>query len=242
MRDVNEDMGKTDRIPVASGEHVAVVHHEAATDRWIVFCHGFVSDKSGSYEGRCQRAVEEGYNAVRFDFRGCGDSDGQFVEQTLSSRLADLQTVIEQFAPPSLVLFGSSFGGKVAFHHATGSARVEAIVGRAPVTYNRSFDEWRAVVENGGSKEVAPGFRIDRRFFDDLDEYGFEAVTSTLDVPVAIFHGGADPAVPIEHSFDVADELGVDAFVQKYAGEKHRFSQGVEERMRRQMFDWLSTI
>ena len=75
------------------GQSVVGVTHPTSGDHWLVFCHGFLSDKSGSYEGRCRRAVESGYNAVRFDFRGCGDSDGSFVDQTLSDKLADLQAV-----------------------------------------------------------------------------------------------------------------------------------------------------
>lgn len=135
------------RVTVADGETVAAVHHEAPGDDWIVFCHGFLSDKTGSYERRCRRAVEHGYNAVRFDFRGCGASDGRFVDQTLSDKLADLRAVLEHVAPPSVVLFGSSFGGKVAFHAAVDDERVEAVATRAPVTYNRAFDEYRAIVE-----------------------------------------------------------------------------------------------
>ncbi len=68
-------------VPVAGGESIAAVHHEAPSDRWFVCCHGFLSDKSGSHERRCRRAVQEGYNGVRFDFRGCGESDGAFVDQ-----------------------------------------------------------------------------------------------------------------------------------------------------------------
>ncbi|ADB63774.1 alpha/beta hydrolase fold protein (plasmid) [Haloterrigena turkmenica DSM 5511] len=147
------------RVTVADGETVAAVHHEAPGDDWIVFCHGFLSDKTGSYERRCRRAVEHGYNAVRFDFRGCGASDGRFVDQTLSDKLADLHAVLEYVAPPSIVLFGSSFGGKVAFHAAVDDERVEAVATRAPVTYNRAFDEYRAIVE----REDEPSGTSNRR-------------------------------------------------------------------------------
>ncbi|NUB93993.1 alpha/beta hydrolase [Haloterrigena sp. SYSU A121-1] len=145
------------RIAVADGETIAAVHHEAPGDDWIVFCHGFLSDKSGSYERRCRRAVEHGYDAVRFDFRGCGDSDGRFVEQTLSDKLADLRAVLDYFAPPSVVLFGSSFGGKVALHAAVDDERVAAVATRAPVTYDRAFDEYRAIVERESSSRQAAG-------------------------------------------------------------------------------------
>ncbi|ELY81798.1 hydrolase-like protein [Natrinema pellirubrum DSM 15624] len=149
-------MPESHRIPIetaaatGSAPEVAAVHHETDSDDWIVFCHGLRSDKSGSYEGRCRRAVREGYNAVRFDCRGCGESDGTFVDATLEARLADLRAVTEYFDPDSYVLFGSSFGGKMAFHAAATDDRVRAVATRAPVTTTDTFDEYRSTIDRDG--------------------------------------------------------------------------------------------
>lgn len=228
-------------VPVAGGEHVAAVHHAADAGEWVVFCHGFLSDKSGSYAGRCREAVEHGYDAVRFDFRGCGESDGAFADSTLSARIADLEAVLDYFDPASCVLFGSSFGGKVAFHAAAGDDRVEAVVTRAPVTYG-AFDDLRAQVEAEGEVRFDDGRTVDARFVDDLDGYDFADVEARLDCPVAIFHGSDDESVSIEDSFRAADHLETDVLLQKYVGEGHRFSREAEARMRRQVFDWLETV
>ena len=224
---------------VADGESVVGVHHAASGERWLVFCHGFRSDKSGSYEGRCRRAVEAGYDAVRFDFRGCGESDGAFVEQTLSDKLADLKAVVEYVDPGSYAVFGSSFGGKVAFHAAARDERVEAVAARAPVTYNRAFDDYRAVVERDSEIRFDDGTRVDERLFADLEGYPFADAAAGIDVPVAIFHGAADGSVPVGDSFDAARALDTDVLVEKFAGEGHRFSERAEERLRRRLFDWL---
>jgi pimeloyl-ACP methyl ester carboxylesterase len=228
------------RVRVTDDEHVVAVHHPAPTDDWLVLCHGFVSDKEGSYERRADRTVVEGYNAVRFDFRGCGESDGAFVETTLSSRIADLRAVVEHFDPSSYALFGSSFGAKTALHAAVGDDRVAAVTGRAPVTYNRAFDEARRTVEREGSLEYAEGYTVDERFFADLDRHPFEAVVEGLSVPVALFHGAADESVPVTDSVEAAGELPVDVLLQTLRGEGHLFSEDAEERLRRQLFDWLA--
>lgn len=128
-------------------QQVVAVHHEAASDRWLFFCHGLLSDKSGSYESRCERAVSEGYNAVRFDCRGCGESDGPFAASTLSARLADLRAVTDYFDPPACALFGSSFGGAVVLNYAAESDNVTAAATRAPVTNPGVFDEYRDTIE-----------------------------------------------------------------------------------------------
>lgn len=208
------------------GDEVVAVHHESEGDRWMFFSHGFVSDKTGSYEERCERAVKEGYDAVRFDHRGCGESDLRFQEQTLSTRIADLRAVIDYFDPGAYVLFGSSFGGKVVLHTATEDDSVEAVVTRAPVTYADFFD---GNLPDGFGGEFAEDFR----------SHGFEKVERELDVPVAVFHGRDDETVPLESVLDSINGMNVDILLETYAGENHRFSRESEERMRDSMFGWL---
>jgi pimeloyl-ACP methyl ester carboxylesterase len=224
------------------GESVAGVHHEATGDRWLVFCHGFLSDKSGSYAERCERAVDAGYDAVRFDFRGCGESDGRFRDQTLSDKLADLRAVVAAVDPDSYALFGSSFGGKVAVHAAAGDGRVSAVATRAPVTYNRAFDDYRTAVERDRTVQFEDGRAIDDEFFADFDTYDFEAAARDIGVPVAIYHGWDDASVPVGDSFDAASALETDVLVEAFAGEGHRFSAEAEERLRDSLFAWLGGV
>jgi pimeloyl-ACP methyl ester carboxylesterase len=246
-------------VPVASGESVVAVHHAAdgavAADSptdgtpWLVFCHGFLSDKSGSYEGRCERAASEGYDAVRFDFRGCGEADGAFVEQALSDKVADLRAVVSHFDPAAVVLFGSSFGGKVAFHAVDGLEAddypVEALATRAPVTDNGTFAEARREVEREGSLTFETGQTVDGRFFADLDDHPFEEAADAVaaaDCPVLLLHGAEDDSVDIADSFAAAAALETDVLLEKVAGEGHRFSAAGERRLRTRLFDWLATV
>jgi pimeloyl-ACP methyl ester carboxylesterase len=250
--EADESMPTSHTIPTADDETLAAVHHEPAPETptrepWLVFCHGFVSDKSGSYERRCRRATAEGYHAVRFDFRGCGDSDGVFVDQTLSSKITDLRAVLTRFDPSSVVLVGSSFGAKTAFHasvEAEGETRtrIRGIAGRAPVTCNRAFDGKRRVVEETGSFSYDTGHTIDERFFVDLARYAFDDVTAELDVPVALFHGADDDSVPLRDSLDATAAFDGSVLLQTYAGEGHRFSRAGEARFRQQLFDWLALV
>jgi pimeloyl-ACP methyl ester carboxylesterase len=206
------------------GEDLVAVHHEADANRWLVFSHGFLSDKSGSYEARCERAVAEGFQAVRFDHRGCGESDRAFGDQDLTTRLADLDAVLEYFDPGRCVLFGSSFGGRVALHAGT-DERVEAVVARAPLT----------VTDSGVFEAYA-----DEAFLAAFDRHPFEAVARDLDVPVAIFHGREDDTIDPADSRVAAGVLDTDLLLQQYAGEGHNFSREAEDRMREQLFDWLA--
>lgn len=212
-------------------DSIAAVHHETDSGRWIFFCHGFGSNKEGSYERRCKYFQERGFNCVRFDFRGNGDSDGEFIEQTLSSRIQDLKAVIEHFEPEDYVLFGSSFGGKAVLHAASDLAP-EALYLKAPVTYNSVMDKFRAVVEEKGRFEYIDGKPIDERFVQDLDSYSFSEVSEGIEIPVTIFHGGSDTTVHPENSFEAAQGLDTDVSIHKFKDERHSFSDNAERRMK----------
>lgn len=253
-------MSARHRIEVADGERVVAVHHPGPSERWFVCCHGFVSDMSGSYESRCERAVAEGYDAVRFDFRGCGESDRAFADATLSTRVADLRAVLAHFDPPRYLLFGSSFGAKTALHTVgdgplAGDDRLVALAGRAPVTYNRCFDPMReAVAAHGSFQYPTDGddggdgsdddreYTVDGRFFDDFEAYAFPEAADGIDVPVALFHGTDDGSVPLGDSLDAVGELDGDVLLRTFAGEAHRFSRTAEARMRDALFDWLARL
>lgn len=234
-------MAEKHSIEVENGEKIAAVHHRADSERFIFFCHGFGSDKQGSYEERCDLGVENGLNAVRFDFRGNGESDGDFIDQDLSSRIEDLEAVVEHFEPDKYVIFGSSFGGKVAFHAST-DLEPEAIICKAPVTYNDTMEKFRAVVEEKGKFEYIDGKPIDQRFIEDLETYSFSDLHESIECPVAIFHGSADTTVHPENSFRAAQKLETDVMLQKLEAERHRFSDQAEQKMRKQMFGWLEKI
>lgn len=228
-------------VEVEDGEEVSAVHHSADSDKWIFFCHGYGSDKEGSYEERAKRAVEEGYNAVRFDFRGNGESDGDFIDQSLSSRIADLEACINFFEPEKIYLFGMSFGGKVVLH-TTEDLEVEALVLKSPVTYNSIMDKFREVVEEKGTYTHFGDKTIDERFFEDFDTYSFEEVTSGLDLPVAVFHGGADTTVHFENSAEAVKAFETEALLYKLEGEGHSMSDGGEKKLKDMMFAWLDQI
>jgi len=228
------------------GEDIVAVHHPGPGDQWLVCCHGLVSDKEGTYEGRCERAVAEGYHAVRFDHRGCGEADGDFAEQTLETRMTDLHAVLDYFDPTSVVLFGSSFGGKVAFHVAPERPEVMAVATRAPVTVTDGYPDPGRRQQTGESSEASDSTEnspVDQRpFLEALVRHEFGEVQAALSCPVAIFHGREDETVPVEDSLTAIEGLDTDVYFQQYAGEGHRFSRAVESRLREQLFDWLETV
>ena len=113
-------------IPVDSSRLFAVCHlpvQQSSPSPVVVMCHGLGGNKVG--KGRfsvllSEQLAQHGIASVRFDFRGNGDSEGEFSSITSGRCLADLQSVIrwveEQpaFDLSRCALFGRSFGGLIA--------------------------------------------------------------------------------------------------------------------------------
>lgn len=229
------------RIEVENGEKVSAAYHSADSDKWLFLCHGYGSNKENSYKKRAERAVEEGFNAVRFTFRGNGESDGEFIDQSLSSRIKDLKSVIEYYSPERIFLFGMSFGGKVVLH-ATEDLDVEALVFKSPVLYGSEMEKFHEVVKEKGTYTHFADKTIDERFFEDFSKYSFEDASEEIDFPVAIFHGGADTTVHFENSAEAVKDIATDGMLYKLQGEKHSMSDEGEKKLLDIMFAWLENI
>ena len=99
----------------------------------IVLCHGF----GGSSAGADRRAFAEalagaGYTVLRFDFRGCGASDGEPGRILCLEEVEDLRSAVSylQSRPEvdtdAIAVIGGSLGGSVAIHAAAIDPRIRA--------------------------------------------------------------------------------------------------------------------
>jgi uncharacterized protein len=101
----------------------------------VVLCHphplyGGTMDNRVVYRA-AKAAVEAGFAALRFNFRGVGNSTGQY-DQGMGEKedvVAALDWVEKQYPDSPLGLIGYSFGAWVGLQVACDSQRVQAIVG-----------------------------------------------------------------------------------------------------------------
>ena len=99
----------------------AKIHY--ISNNFVICCHGLYSNKeSKKYIEMAEIALKNGISCIRFDFRGCGASKGNFNESTLSNRINDLDEVVgylkKNYSNAKISLFGSSFGGMVSIIYA----------------------------------------------------------------------------------------------------------------------------
>ncbi len=88
----------------------------------------------------CLDLAVAGWAALRFDFRGAGDSEGRFDEGT--GELDDVKGAVDflfvqtEVDPDELVVAGYSFGAGVALHHAARDPRLRRMIGIALVKHH----------------------------------------------------------------------------------------------------------
>jgi pimeloyl-ACP methyl ester carboxylesterase len=100
----------------------------------VVMMHGFGANKNGGPEWVCRQFESWGYVALRFDFRGCGDSEGERGRVISMEEVADARNAVSYMAarpevdPARIALCGSSLGAGVAVHAAAIDPRVGAVI------------------------------------------------------------------------------------------------------------------
>jgi uncharacterized protein len=100
----------------------------------IIMMHGFGANKDGGPEWACGRFAAWGYLALRFDYRGCGESQGERGRVIPLEEVADASNAITymmtrpEVDPERISLCGSSLGAAVAVHAAGVDPRATAVI------------------------------------------------------------------------------------------------------------------
>lgn len=133
-----------------NGQKLAYVHVPATESGAalppIMFLGGFKSDMQGSKAQFLQAQCEaRGQEFVRFDYRGHGQSDAEFVDGTIGDWMEDAADILANILPPRpVVLVGSSMGGWISLLLLLSHPqRVHGVVGIA------SAPDFTAEIEEG---------------------------------------------------------------------------------------------
>ncbi len=235
-------------IKNSEGEEIAaVLHHpEEKPNGTVLLQHGLFSNKEGKWKKRAEHLARKGFLAIRFDRRGYGESDLNFVNFTLSTGISDTKTLLnylEKQERNNFAILGSSFGGIIGICVAAEDDRINSLSLRSPVTYPENLlpDLRRRVKEEGRVKiEEMSDSWMDRKFFQDLDSYDMEKKINQLNIPTIVFHGTSDDIVPIRNSRRFFREIDVEKDLVEFEGEGHVFSIQIDSRVLDRTASWFS--
>lgn len=186
----------------------------------IVFLPGYASDMTGSKALALEAwAKANGRAFLRFDYAGCGASEGTFEEQSLTDWRDDALALIDGLTTGPVVLVGSSMGGWLMLLVARERAdRIHALVGIAPAP---DFTDWgflqeeklyllqHARLERPNPYGPAPTVYT-RRFWQSGEANRLMGGEIAVDRPVRLLQGQQDPDVPWHRTCRLAELIRSD--------------------------------
>jgi esterase/lipase len=228
----------------------------------IAMFHGFTGHKSETHRlfVRIARALcSAGFVVLRFDFRGSGDSDGDFEEMTVAGELSDAEQAITflsglpEVDDKTVGVIGLSMGGRVAAILTSKDSRVKFAVLYSAALAPLKQRFWQGLnsetigkLEKGEAVQLNGGWYMKKPFFDTLDDTVPHEVMSRIRVPVLIVHGDSDQTVPLEGAmkgYEIVKDLNSKNELYIVKGGDHVFSTREHtQEVTEKTVGWLKTL
>ena len=176
----------------------------------VIFLGGFMSDMAGTkaieLENHC-RSVGQAF--LRFDYRGHGESSGNFEDATISDWVSDALFVIDTCTKGPLILVGSSMGGWIMLLAALArSERISGLVGIAAapdftrdLMWDRFSEKTKQILESEGvyyeeSEYGSDPYTVTMKLIVDGQKHLLLDRPIHLNCPMRLLHGMEDCSVP----------------------------------------------
>ena len=178
-----------------------------------VYAHCFTCTRqSKAAVAVCRALARHGFAALRFDFTGLGESEGQFGEAGFAQDVADVTAAAdamhERFGS-RMLLVGHSLGGAAVLGAARkiGEDRVAAVAtigapADVPHVLGNVKGDLDAIERDGEGKVTIGGrpFTIEKEFLDRTRVADLLAAVAKLREPLMICHSPTDDVVGIENA------------------------------------------
>ena len=190
--------------------------HRRGRGPTLLFLPGYMSDMEGGKATALDAwAAREGRAMLRFDYAGCGASDGDFEAQTLARWRDDAIAMVDSVEGP-VVLVGSSMGGWLMLLAAL--ARPQRVTGLVGIAAAPDFTGWgfsdeqkRTIREEGRLVEPSPygeqPYVTSRAFWESGETLKLLESDIPLHCPIRLLHGAADADVPWRISLAVLERI-----------------------------------
>jgi putative redox protein len=199
-----------------------------------------------------QALAELGFSCLLFDFAGCGESDGQWEEISLTRHIGDLSDVVRwcrEAGFGEIILNGRSFGGAVSLCYAVLDQCVAGVCTWAapanPVDLFRRLaggavaGPGNQIVELTGDEGVV---RLRKSFFYDLERHDvLGSVARISPRPLLVIHGTDDEVVDPGDARLLVESAGAPKQLCLVKGADHRFSMHLDE-VWDSFFKWLNHL
>lgn len=207
-------------IPWKEKNLVGSVHYpplkgnEGKTFPLIIICHGFIGNRIGMdrlFVKAANHLANEGNIVIRFDYWGCGESEGEYGKTSLNELINQTIQVIDyschliKVDKDNITLLGHSLGGATAVLTAARDSRVKRLILWAPV--GNPFKDITTIVGTNSYQLLNKydfiefqGYHLYKSFFDSLGDYHPIIEAESVSGDVLLVHGTDDLDIPSFYS------------------------------------------
>jgi putative redox protein len=202
----------------------------------VVFGHCFTCTRhTRIIRETCDALAADNFLALRFDFSGNGQSEGEFSKSTYSKQVAEMQEasgVILKKGVRRLGLAGHSMGAVIAVLTAPRIETVKAVctlAGRLTGLNASNFFSRSQIkeLENTGKVSFTSrgrSLQLSTEFFADAKQYDLPETVKSLKTPLMVVHGDADEIIPVDNAYQAKSLNPEHMELAVIAGADHMFS------------------
>ena len=226
-----------------------ILEELSKNDHIVILIHGSASDKNKtSSREMAEELTRRKINSFRIDLNGCGESEGDIYNQTLSGTINDTESAIQFMKDKGykkIDLFGASAGG-IPVIAAALKQDINKIGLKCPVMDFPSqrlrkrgkeyMDKWK---KKGEATQVYYGkeIKVSYNFIVDAQNHIMFDKLKDIKCPVLIIHGTEDQDVLIDSSRK-AVKLFPNAKLIEIPGANHKFTH--HQKLINKLFgDWF---
>jgi len=185
----------------------------------VIICHGFQNTKTDRKYIKLARTLrEEGVLAFRFDFEGCGDSEGDLKKLTIEREIFDLNSALK------IILRKYNIDSKrIAF---VGGSLASVVISlfiqkfkiptKTLIFWSQAFNQkalFKVFYSKTDIKEIKKkGFlikgekEIGKDYYLENKDKDYSDILSKIEIPILIVHGKRDKDVPLKFSRKLAKQ------------------------------------
>lgn len=220
----------------------------------VIFNHGFTGHKGEShflFKKLADALADKGIVSFRFDFIGSGESDGQFIDMTMTSEVKDCLAVFhyaenyEYMDVNSMNILGFSMGGAVSI--LAGSVlqeRVKKLILLSPAANMQDVLSRKLQGENllsyieTGIIDLG-GNVVGKALVNDVFGLNIYEAAKQVTASVKLIHGTHDDAVPPLVSWRLAEIFAEKGSVHWIHGSDHCYTSA---RYEQEVIEWVKSF
>ncbi len=217
----------------------------------VIMCHGYGGNKQGNpsrtFVKTARYFSKSGIASLRFDFYGCGDSEGNFEELTVTKQIEDLGSAIDfvqgfgGINKNKIAVLGWSRGSAICILRAAKDRRIKCIVSWAgEADFQNQWPKQYIIEAKKGGYFYSRwwGIKTTYKAFLDESKYNILKLLKKMHVPFLVLHGNRDENVALSQGELLYEHANSPKKIVIVKGADHSFT-GFENKVMKETYSWI---